>query len=153
MTMKMNTGLKNNLLDDLAARLGGGVIRVFSGAQPSSSDLAETGTHLLTITLGAGAFVADTGSGSTNGLTFDAAADGVLSKAAAETWAGDGIADGIAGWFRFYPAADGMGASSTKDRYDGYVSTSGAELNLSSTTVVTGARTTVTDFDIDLSAN
>lgn len=67
----------------------GGVIGIFGGTQPASANDTEGSSPLALITLSSGAHTAGS---ATNGLTFDAPVAGVLSKAAAETWSGDGLA-------------------------------------------------------------
>lgn len=128
----------------LADILQNGVIKIYSGSQPATADTAASGTHLLTITVSSGSFTPGT---ETNGLEFDASASGEIEKASAETWSGVGLADGTAGWFRFYAnATDAGGASTTLPRIDGSISTSGADLNMSSTSIVTDASYTIDSF-------
>jgi len=152
MALKFSTGLKDQLLNAIRGAVAAtyslehGVLHIYSGSQPATADAAATGTALLKITVGSGAFSHGV---ATNGLDFDASSAGVLSKAAAETWSGVGLADGTAGWFRFVGnATDALGVSTTLPRIDGRVSTSGAELNLSNLSIATGATTTVDSFSI-----
>jgi len=89
------------------------------------------------------------GYGITNGLYLALAASGAIAKHTSQTWSGVGIADGTAGWFRFYGAAtDAGGISTTLPRLDGRIATSGAELNLSNTSIVVGAAQSITTFSI-----
>ena len=89
------------------------------------------------------------GYGKTNGLFLALAANGAITKQAAQEWSGLGIATGTAGWFRFYGSStDAGGISTTLPRIDGRIATSGAELNLSNTSVVVGASQTITAFSI-----
>jgi hypothetical protein len=125
-----------------------GVLRIYSGAQPTSPDAAINGTLLLEITVAAGAFVAGAFD---NGLEFGDAADGQISKASGETWQDQGLSAGTAGWFRFCAnATDAGAASTTLPRIDGSVGTSGADLNMSSTSVTVGATYTIDDFTLTL---
>lgn len=81
-----------------------------------------------------------------NGLKFDYSAAGVMAKYAGQTWAGDNVASGVAGYFRFTGSAADAGAIDTTAsqlRLDGAISTSGAELNLNNTTLAITARTTI----------
>lgn len=116
------------------------VCDIYSGSQPSDADSAETGTKLVTITLSSGDFTADAAA---NGLNFGAVASGVLAKETGQVWSGVGLADGTAGWFRIYDNAYVTGASATEIRIDGSVATSGSQFNMSSTSVVEDATTTV----------
>lgn len=160
MALRLSTGLRNLMLAQTGGSLVGaslgtlfldGVIYVYTGAQPATADLAETGTNVLIISESGGAF---TPSSPTNGLEFeDDPTAGVLEKASAEIWQGDGIGGGgVAGYFRFYDNARTQGASSTAVRFDGACSTSGGELTMSSTTIVPAATTTIDTFQITLPA-
>ena len=124
-----------------------GVIRIFSGSQPTSADSGETGTHLLEITLASGAF---TPGAAANGLNFGDSDLGVVGKAAGEVWSGAGLVNGTAGWFRYYSNARTTGASTSAVRFDGACATSGGQINMSSTSIVTGATTTIDAFNVTL---
>ncbi len=116
------------------------VIEVYTGSQPATADLAESGTKLLRITIGSGAFTPGTG---TNGLNLATAVDGVASKESGEVWSGAGLDGGTAGWFRCYTNAYVTGASTTAERFDGVCGVGTGELRMSSLTVATGATSTV----------
>ena len=125
-----------------------GVLRVYSGSQPSSPDSATNGTLLVTVTVSSGAFVAGAFD---NGLEFGTAASGAISKSASETWQGLGLAAGTAGWFRLSAnPTDAGGADTTLSRIDGNVGTSGADLNMSSTSIVVGSTYTIDTFTFTL---
>jgi len=126
------------------------IIDVYSGSQPATADLTESGTKLVSITLSSGAFSAGS---PVNGINFGAVASGVLSKKADETWSGVGLATGTAGWFRVYPNSYVTGASSTEVRLDGSVSTSGSQFNMSNTAVSIGGTSTVDSVQLTLPAS
>lgn len=148
MTVRLATSLRTALAQAFATTFANGVIEVYSGTQPVTSDAAVTGTLLGTITLGSGAFTPGT---ATNGLTFAAAANGVVSKSG--VWSFNGVAAGTAGWFRLKGnAADAGGISNVLPRLDGSIATSGADLNLSNITIAVGAPTTVDLFSWTQSA-
>jgi len=144
----------------LAAARGGsfadifrqGIIRIFSGSQPSSSDDVESGTLLVEISQGSAAFTTGV---EANGLNFGAAVAGVLAKETGDVWSGVAVASGTAGWFRFYPNdVDGNdGASTTAIRFDGAVATSGAQINMTNTSITSGGTTTVDTVAITLPAS
>ena len=127
------------------------VIDIYSGVQPTTADLVETSgsIKLATITLSSGAFSAGSPA---NGMNFGEVASGVLSKESNEIWSGIGLADGTAGWFRLYDNSYTIGASTTAIRLDGSVATSGAQFNMSNTTVSTGATSTVDSVSLTLPA-
>lgn len=126
-----------------------GVIRVYSGSQPSSPDDAVSGTLLMQFTVASGAFVAGAFG---NGLEFeDDPTDGVIEKSASETWSAVALATGTAGWFRFVGNATDAGAASTVlPRIDGNVGVSGADLNFGSVAIVTGRTYTIDTFSLTL---
>lgn len=152
MALRLSTGLRNQLLSTGSFKeiLTDGVIRIFPGVQPSTADDAEGASHLVQITLGSGAFTAGQPG---NGLEFGTAAGGTLSKNTGEVWSGVAVASGTAGWFRFYANDMTTGAVSDTVRFDGSISTSGAQLNMSSTAVTTGATTTIDSFTITFPAS
>jgi hypothetical protein len=125
-----------------------GVLRIYSGTQRVEADDAVSGTLLLQITVSAGAFVAGAFD---NGLEFGTAADGAISKASTETWQAVGLSAGTAGWFRFVANPTDDGSESTSlPRIDGTVGTSGADLNMSNTTITVGATYTIDAFTLTL---
>ncbi|MHB0965275.1 MAG: hypothetical protein ACYC36_02365 [Bellilinea sp.] len=82
-----------------------------------------------------------------NGLKFDVAAGGVLSKLASQVWSGVNAAGGTAGWYRMYGSIADAGAldsSSLYIREDGAIATTAAELNMASTTLTISATTSIT---------
>ena len=121
-----------------------GIIHIYSGSQPADADSDETGTKLLEVTVGSGAF---TPGSPGNGLEIDAPISGKIGIKADETWSGVGLAEGTAGWFRFYDNKEQTGTLGSAVRLDGSCGVSGAQLNMSSTSVTVGATTTVDSFD------
>jgi hypothetical protein len=125
-----------------------GVLRIYSGSQPADADTAVSGTLLLEISESAGTWAAGAFA---NGIEFGAAASGAISKNASETWQDTGLAAGTAGWFRLIAnPTDAGAASTTLPRIDGTVGTSGADLNMSSTSIVSGSTYTIDTFTITL---
>jgi len=132
-----------------------GVMEIRTGPQPADPDAAETGSLLLTITLNGGAFVAGAPA---NGINFGQVSDGEMKKAidpatgVAEIWSGIAVADGTAGWFRIYTNDYDDGADSTAVRLDGSVATSGSQLNMTSTSIITGVATTIDSVSLNMPA-
>jgi hypothetical protein len=122
------------------------VIRVYSGSAPATADAVETGVLLIVLTKSSGAFTAGT---LTNGNNFGTAVAGVLPKDA-EVVSGIGLADGTAGYYRMYDNGYITGSSTTSIRCQGVVATSGGEFTLSSTSIVTGATTTLDTHNVTL---
>lgn len=141
--MKLSTGLRNSILStgSLKAALAGGEIRVYSGSAPTTADDAVTGTLLVTIKNGGA------------GINFDAsAAGGILSKAPAETWSGVNAASGTAGYFRHVLSADAGTSSTTAVRIQGTVAIAGADLNISSTALTSGATQVIAGYSVTVAA-
>lgn len=254
MTMRLSTGLRNFLAKQggIADALSGGIIEIYSGAQPSTPDAAPTGVLLCTISTNSGAVTAETvatgtltltggsagslntltvngvdilggavafdgtltqtaadiaaqinrfegtvgysatssgavvtisalpGTGASpngfvvaaglttltateanmaggvnqvNGLRYEAASGGSISKRNADTWSGVNAATGTAGWFRQYGSvADSKAVDSAgvAIRLDGAIATAGAEMNLNSTAFVSGATTTLASWSMTI---
>jgi hypothetical protein len=152
MALRLSTGLRNKLLgtQGLKTIMQNGVIRIYPGVQPASADDAEGATHLIEITVSSGAFTPGT---ATNGLNFADPAAGACAKATGEVWSGAAAATGTAGWFRFYANDRTTGADTSHARFDGSVSTSGAQLNMSSTAITAGATTTIDSFTVTMPAS
>ena len=115
-------------------------IKIYTGTQPASADDAPTGTMLVEITV----------NGDGTGLTFDDAVNGILKKNASEIWSGTAVATGTAGWFRLQSYGDPESLSETAERIDGAIATSGAELNMSNTSIEAQAVQTISLFQITI---
>ena len=176
--MKLSTGLVNAIMatGSFRSTLNGFELRVYSGAEPATADDAiggavligkydnggspatfsataddgEGATPLLEITVSSGSFTPGT---PTSGLNFAAPASGACAKAVGEVWSGAATSSGTAGWFRFYANDRTTGADTSHARFDGSVSTSGAQLNMSSTAITAGATTTIDSFVVTMPAS
>lgn len=133
MAIRASTGAINSMLSTSAFKAtmegaAGFLIDIYSGSRPSSPNEAATGTKLVTLSL----------NGAGNGLHFAAAAvNGVIDKLSTETWSGTCIATGTAGYFRMRKTTDaGTTLDATAIRIDGTVANSGADLNLTNTSLV-----------------
>jgi hypothetical protein len=116
-----------------------------TGAGPNTYVVAVTSTLTNTPADFAG------GSAAVNGLKLQNSVSGVISKRSSQTWSGNGVANGTAGWFRFKGSisdAGGADSSNVYIRMDGSVGTSGANLNMTSTAIVTSAPESVSGFSI-----
>lgn len=143
MTFKVSTGLRNGMLstNSLSALMAGGFIKIYNGVEPASADAALAGNTLLcTIS------VNDSGTG----LTFDAAVDGVLPKAAAEVWEGTNAASGTATFYRFVLTGDTGALSTTEKRMQGSIGLAGADMNMTSVTLVAAAVQPINYFVVAL---
>ncbi len=127
LTPKYTALALNTKVDALAALLNAGFIDLYDGAQPATANTAvSTQTKLARLTFGTPAFGAGSGGvASANPITQESSAD----------------AGGDATWCRM-AKADGTAV------IDGSVGTSGANLNLSSVTIVVGAVVSVTSLTL-----
>lgn len=141
--MKLSTGLRNAMLSggSLKASLDGGEIRIYSGTVPADAD-ASIGSATLLCTIKNGG----------SGITFGAAAAGVLPKASGETWSGTNAATGTASFFRHVLSADDGSSSSSAVRIQGTVAAAGADLNLTSVSLTSGAPQTVDFYSVAMPA-
>lgn len=146
MAIRQSTGLRTALLGGaggtggLKTLLNGGVLDIYTGSQPASADYVETGSKLVRIS-------STSGSGVNDGLRFGTAAAGVLPLTT-PAWSGVVTLAGVAGWFRFYGTTGTSGTSATTWRFDGAVGVSGADLNLSYTSLVVDSVLTISTFNI-----
>lgn len=121
-----------------------------TGATLNTWAVTATSTTVTTNS-GAGAVDMTGGVAAVNGLKWGNATAGVLSKKSTQTWSGVAVATGTAGWFRIEAAVTDSGAldsTETYKRIDGAVSTSGAQLNLSNTSIANTATQTIDTFTI-----
>lgn len=122
-------------LDTLTALLGAAAtLKIYSGAQPTATTDAEGGTLGATLTFGNPAFGASTNATSNGKATATANAIG------SETNAPNAI---TAGHFR-------IASSAPTVIFQGNVGTSGADLNLNTTTIGAGDTISITSFKITL---
>lgn len=107
-----------------------GTLQIFTGSAPAATTTADSGTKLSTVTFSTTSFgTASAGTATANAITSDSST----------------AASGTAGYFRIKNAAGTVIAQGT-------VGTSGADLNLNSTTIVMGGTLAITSFTITLPA-
>lgn len=146
MAIRLGTGLRNQMLNGIAGTgglktiLDGGYLDIFTGAQPASADHVETGTKLIRIS-------STSGTAASDGLRFGTAANGAIPLTV-PVWSGVVSVAGVAGWARFYGTAGTSGTSGSALRMDMSVGVSGADLNLSHTSLVVSSVLTISTFNI-----
>lgn len=144
MAIKTSTGLRNGLLvtASLADIMGSGVIKIYSGAVPATADAAATGTLLVTIS---------NDSDGSDLFFSDVAVAGAVPKDPTQIWSGVNVAGGVATYYRHVDLLGDDGtASTTQKRIQGLVGNVGSDMNLTNTTLVTGATQTVDYYQIYL---
>lgn len=141
MTLKTSTGLRNKILDtdSLKTVMALGFVNIYAGSEPATADAALGGATLLCV-------VSNNSTGT--GLTLDTAAAGVLPKTPSEVWSGVNGASGAATFYRHVAVGDDGTLSTTQPRIQGSIATFGAELNLTSTTLTSGATQTIDFYSI-----
>ena len=149
MALRLSTNFRNNLLkvagESACDTMAKGCIEIRTGGQPSTADDAVTGTLLARITLSSGDYT----NLAVNGIDMKAVA-AQLNIADAQVWSGLGLADNVAGWFRFFDTTyDGAGGSTSGFNIDGAVATSGAQLNLPNTNITVDGTVTVDSLAIN----
>ncbi len=144
MALKLSTGLRDGMLDTSPFKtlLDASRVKIYSGAAPATADAAE-GTLLVSI-------------GSDNADThchfLAAAVSGVLSKNA-DIWSGVAGSTGTASYFRLVVNTDTGVLSTTEIRMQGTVGTSGADINMSAVSIVSGATQTIDTWDLTMTAS
>lgn len=150
---KVNDNPKNKLFK---ASSSGAVITLTAkpglGTLPNGWVVAATYTTITgtAANMGSGG-AAVAGVNQVNGLLFGDSAAGALVKLPTQTWSGVAGASGTAGWFRLVGSVVDAGSADSSEvfhRLDGNVATSGANLNLSSTTITSAATQTISTFTI-----
>jgi len=139
----ISTALRNHLMTIGSFKAGadGSVLRIYSGTPPATPDAAVPGAAVLLCLVS----VNSTGTG----LTFEASANaGLLLKSAGEVWSGVNAATGTAAWYRVVTSADDGTASTSAVRMQGTAGLAGADLNMTSVNLVSGATQTVDYFSV-----
>lgn len=146
MTIKASTGLRNKLLDTSPFKtlFSGGFLNLYSGPVPSSADDAIVGgTHTLLCQI--------SNNNTATGITMaSAASGGSITKNLSETWSGDAGNTGTASFYRLVSSSDTAASSTTEARLQGSVGTSGADLNLTTTSLVATTVYTIDTFSVSL---
>lgn len=148
MALRLSTGAREKLLSTLTIKelLNGGFMDIFTGSQPATADAVETGTKLVRIS-------STSGTAASDGLRFGTALGGVI-PITTPAWSGVVGPAGVAGWFRFYGTGGTSGVSGsagtngTAIRVDGNVGVSGADLNLTHTSLSLDSTLTIKTFSI-----
>jgi hypothetical protein len=123
----------------VTALLNSGNISIYAGSQPTDANTAITSQTLLAAcTFGSTAFAASVATGSAGSKVVTATANSIATDSSA-------AATGTAAWFRAYKSDGVTGV------LDGSVGTSGCDLNLNTTSIVSGATVAVTSFTISQS--
>lgn len=144
MSIKVSTGLRNGVLGtgSLKARLDGKVLKIYAGMAPATADSALGGATLLST-------ISDDATGT--GLTFDGTPiNGVLFKNPAQIWRGVNAASGTASFYRLQDISDDDSASTVNERVQGSVGVAGADLNISSVSLTSGASQNIDFYSIEL---
>jgi len=126
--LKYKASLKNARLDRITTDIGSsGLLRIYSGTQPASPDASLSGNTLLAELALSSTFAAGAASGvlTANSITADSSADNT----------------GTAAWFT-------LTTSGGTRQVDGSVGTSGSDLNLNTTSIVSGAQVSVSSLTI-----
>lgn len=144
--LKASTGIRNHMLATGSAKaaLDGGFVHIYEGPEPASADAAiDPLIHKKLVTIYS--------DGVSAGVNLAAtAADGFIEKASAETWTGTVLETGTAQFFRHVGPADTGVLSTTQPRLQGTVARAGAELNISSVSLVAAAPQAVNFYTLQL---
>ena len=147
MAVKYSPGLTESAVNHLLSVFDKAVIAIYTGSQPASADLAETGTLLGYLTLNGDPFTPVTG---VNGLVFEGGGVGIIRKPAALDWSIIPIASGTPGWARLYSKEMTTGLSPTANRFDLACGVASGEFRFALSTLTFGIRTAVNTFSIQV---
>jgi hypothetical protein len=121
--------------DAAAALCNGGTVNIYDGTQAADANTAVGAQVLLaTLPLSATAFGASSCSGTTPNRKATATANTITDDSSAD-------ATGTATWFRVLDSSAGV-------VYDGSVDTSGADLNLATTSLTAGEAVSITSWTL-----
>lgn len=130
MALQLSTTLRNAQADAVTTAVGAsGFLRIYSGTRPANVAAAITGTLLAELVCNA---------------TFAPAASGGVLTLNAIAQDPSANATGTATHFRFWQS------NGTTAVVDGDVGTAGSDLNLNTTSIVTGGPVSVTSFTFTL---
>jgi hypothetical protein len=125
-------------VDAVAAKCNSGTLKIYTGAQPTDANTAiGAQTLLATLTFGATAFAASAATGSAGSRVVTATANAITDDSSAD-------ATGTAAWFRV------LKSDGTSIVFDGSVGTSGFDLNLATTSLVSGEDVSVSSLTITM---
>lgn len=135
-TLSLSDDAAKGGADAIAAKCNSGTIKIYAGSQPTDANTAVGAQTLLaTLTFGSTAFAASAASGSTPNRKATATANAITGDTSAD-------ATGTATWFRV------LKSDATTVVMDGSVGTSGADMNLATTSLVAGVDVEITGFTL-----
>lgn len=147
MTLKVSTGARDALLATSPLRdiVGGMVMRLYAGAQPSTADAA----------LGAATLLCEISvNGDGTGVSFETSAtSGVLRKEPVESWYGPILTSGTATFFRMEVPSDDGSLSTTALRLQGTVASAGGDAYLPNTSLIQGGSQAIDYFSVAVPAS
>jgi hypothetical protein len=144
MALKASTGLRNGMLasGSLKSLMDGSLIKIYAGPTPASADDA-IGTAVLLCT------VSKNGTG--DGVSLAASAEnGSITKDPTEVWSGLNLASGTATFWRMCRPTDDNSSATDRYRIQGTAATAGAELVMTSVTLVQTAPQYIDFFAVAL---
>lgn len=128
----LSDGTANSLANNLAGLCNSGTIKIYAGTQPTDANTAVgSQTLLATLTFGSTAFGSSSAGGTTPSRKATVTANAITDDTSAD-------ATGTATWFRI------LKSDGTTVVLDGSVGTSGADLNLATTSLVSGEDVAIT---------
>lgn len=146
MTLKASTALRNKLLDTNPFKtiFASCLLKIYDGPVPATADDALDAANHLLVT------ISDNDTGTT--LSWESAAvSGAISKSTSQTWRGVSITSGTASFYRLVLLSGDTGSySTTVPRLQGSIATSGADLNMTSTTINSSTSYPIDAFSVSL---
>ncbi|MFK8398178.1 hypothetical protein M2D07_006665 [Pseudomonas sp. BGr12] len=126
-----STGLRNGLavVGSLRSLLANSEVRIYSGPVPATADAPIAGSNVLLVKI----------KPESGGFNFDSVAvDGTVTKVPSDILQGDCLASGEATFYRHVLQSDTDAASSSAYRIQGTVGLVGTDMELNSTSLISG---------------
>lgn len=128
MAIQLSTAVRNGMLDAIETAIGtGAVVKIKTGAQPANCAAADSGTVLVSYTLGS---------------DWAAAASSGSKSLSSTPISGTAAATGTAAHYRVY-ASNG-----TTCHMQGSVATSGGDMTIDNTSITSGQSVNITSWSI-----
>ncbi len=152
--MKASTGLRLKMLsatgNSFPNVMTAFTLKIYSGAEPSSADgaIATTNILLCEVFNGNDGLTRLTFNDEPVIITASTPTTVNLSKNVAETWEGTVSTNGTSSFFRLELAADDQSQSQTHQRVQGSIGLAGADVNLATLVMTSGASQLINYFTV-----
>lgn len=152
MAIRFSTGERDSVADKIVLDFADGVIDLYDGSQPASSDDVPNGNKIGSVTESGGTFAHGSAA---NGLEIQSNSDGTISIKAGESWRFTSTQAGTVTWGRFKTnAPDSDASSTTQKRMDFSVGVTTGNMKIGQGVTFTAASQTadISTFSLNIAA-